>query len=695
MELAPDKRSQKDLDLFLASIESKLRGPFSSLDLTKTIQTPALRDPLTRHEYLERIALVMGKTDKITQSRIVIALLGLLDHDASNSTDVRTRGGTVAAAAGALSDLDNDADEDGAGAIDQDIYNILQQAQEAPTYEEWVRICASLVQGIMYEEGHEVEDGDNSNAEGKGNNASSGSNSMMGKEARKLLEKTTNEIIKRVADVQRATEYEEDDPNYVASDKADADPVGLAPYRYALLNSNLLERVVPETQAPSVHFTVNTRAEVLKMDARLEKAKADEERDHEAKQGTANPHPGASSAASNGNHGARALNGSSPPTAVLPGVRPGVKAAAAAASTSSQRPKSSMFMPAKKPAQVAAGKAGKTILHARKAGAAQALLMKGRAGGGAASKARVAPTIANAPGTTGGASNGGASGSATNSGGVGAFSSSKPGIPGMNRTALVGKGRAAALLGQRQQQQQSQQHRSAGAAKSKMVMMDVSEVADLTQQREHQQQQNPSAAATGKRKAAPHDDAPSRPTKQSKKATAASESSSVAAKSPAAALHEKARPAAADATHDPSTGKEALASAALTAYLAQQQQQKLANGGAAQTSQERPAHDTGTEGGGGGAASTSGGGLDWKDMLKQRSNRLSDDDRRRIQLFFVDQANPTPNDGESVHRIKLHEERAVDPATGLPIKETYYLELDYDTYTSRQSKKIKRYKEGQ
>jgi hypothetical protein len=691
MELASDMRSQKDLDLFLASIESKLRGPFSSLDLTKTIQTPALRDPLTRHEYLERIALVMGKTDKITQSRIVIALLGLLDHDASNSTDVRSRGGsTVAAAAGALTDLDNDADEDGAGAIDQDIYNILQQAQDATTYEEWVRICASLVQGIMYEEGHEDDDGDN-DAESKGNNASSGRNSMMGKEARKLLEKTTNEIIKRVADVQRATEYEEEDPNYVASDKADADPVGLAPYRYALLNSSLLERVVPETQAPCVHFTVNTRAEVLKMDARLEKAKADEERDHDAKQGTANPHPGASSAASNVNHGSQAVNGSSPPTAVLPGVRPGVKAAAAAASTSSQRPKSSMFMPAKKPAQVAVGKAGKTILHARKAGAAQALLMKGRAGGGAASKARVAPTTANAPSTTGGAS-----GTATNSGGVGAFSSSKPGTPGMNRTALVGKGRAAALLGQRQQQQ-SQQHRSAGAAKSKMVMMDVSEVADLTQQREQQQQQNPSVAATGKRKAAaPHDDAPSRPIKQSKKVSAASESSSASVKTPAAALHEKARPAAADATHDPSSGKEALASAALTAYLAQQQQQKLANGGAAQTSQERPAHGTGTEGGGGfGAASTSGGGLDWKDMLKQRSNRLSDDDRRRVQLFFVDQANPTPNDGESVHRIKLHEERAVDPATGLPIKETYYLELDYDTYTSRQSKKIKRYKEGQ
>jgi hypothetical protein len=44
-----------------------------------------------------------------------------------------------------------------------------------------------------------------------------------------------------------------------------------------------------------------------------------------------------------------------------------------------------------------------------------------------------------------------------------------------------------------------------------------------------------------------------------------------------------------------------------------------------------------------------------------------------------------------VYKMKLHEERTTDPKTGNAVKETYYLELDYSNFTSKQSKKVKRY----
>jgi hypothetical protein len=65
------------------------------------------------------------------------------------------------------------------------------------------------------------------------------------------------------------------------------------------------------------------------------------------------------------------------------------------------------------------------------------------------------------------------------------------------------------------------------------------------------------------------------------------------------------------------------------------------------------------------------------------------DDRLRVQQFFVNHYNPTPE--ITKYKLKLHEERTTDPNTGEPVKETYYLELDYTNFTSQQSKKTKRY----
>jgi hypothetical protein len=74
---------------------------------------------------------------------------------------------------------------------------------------------------------------------------------------------------------------------------------------------------------------------------------------------------------------------------------------------------------------------------------------------------------------------------------------------------------------------------------------------------------------------------------------------------------------------------------------------------------------------------------DWRQMLKERSNRLTPEDRSRIEQFFSN----TSQDGQQsgVIKMKLHEDRLPDR------KDTYYLELDYDNHTSKQSKKTKRY----
>lgn len=113
--------------------------------------------------------------------------------------------------------------------------------------------------------------------------------------------------------------------------------------------------------------------------------------------------------------------------------------------------------------------------------------------------------------------------------------------------------------------------------------------------------------------------------------------------------------------------------------VAQQQQQQ-------QQPQEAGSNDAGN---GAAAAGGDSSNQDWQVILKERSNKLSEEDRLRVEQFFTNRYNPTPN--EPIHKMKLHEERTTDPATGQAMKETYYLELDYNSFTSKQSKKIKRY----
>lgn len=80
--------------------------------------------------------------------------------------------------------------------------------------------------------------------------------------------------------------------------------------------------------------------------------------------------------------------------------------------------------------------------------------------------------------------------------------------------------------------------------------------------------------------------------------------------------------------------------------------------------------------------------------LLEKSNKLSDEDRQKIHEFFRDTSstNPHPVEGDpnDLWKVKLNEERTVDPTSGENVKETLYLELDYRTRQYKKTKKIKR-----
>ena len=560
-----------DLDAFLTLLESKVKGPFSSLELPKAISIAASRDQVPPTEFLRKLSQVIQKTDKITQVRLLIGLLGL-DPDTN----------------------DHDDEEGSNNNTDAQIYQILQKTQGAKLSEEWVRIVASLVQGIMFVEATpEDEQQDHDDAV----------RPCQGEEATKLLVKTCSEILQRIEKVERETNYESDDDTddkdiegarQRALDKADAEPT-LAPYRYALLNPQLLQMVIPETKSStkSPHFTINHDCKILSIDEEMEQTKAHEEKEHASNVGLVRTTTAA------GTNNPKSSKDAATPS--FPGFRSTTKTATSAnQKLASARPKSSMFMP-RKPGQKPV-MAKKTILHTRKAGAAQALLAKGRNRTAAAASSTTAKVSA---------------------------------IAGVRGRATASK---------------------LGNNRSKMRMLDVSEVQDL--KAKEQQREEMATGGGGRSK------------KALLMAMAGQKRKAGATADEPKAVRPKQEDTS-DTVKDPSskTASTDVASAALAAYQAQM-------AGAQKQQPSSSSNDTGAK-------------QDWQQMLQERSNRLSEQDRERVQQFFQDRFNPTPD--QPTYKMKLHEEKLVDPNTNLPVKETYYLELDYRTFTSTQSKKIKRY----
>ena len=111
---------------------------------------------------------------------------------------------------------------------------------------------------------------------------------------------------------------------------------------------------------------------------------------------------------------------------------------------------------------------------------------------------------------------------------------------------------------------------------------------------------------------------------------------------------------------------------------------------------------TAIKGGNGGAttgATTNNNGTQssWESLL-EKSNKLSDDDRQNIRQFFEQRTlnpasqlvRPEGTDESGVWRCKLNEDKTTDPQTGELVKETLYLDLDFNTLGYKKTRKIKK-----
>eukprot|EP00934_Nitzschia_sp_Nitz4_P007250 Nitzschia sp. Nitz4//scaffold159_size51929//44888//46519//NITZ4_006886-RA/size51929-processed-gene-0.56-mRNA-1//-1//CDS//3329537595//7240//frame0 len=252
-------KNEEDLDTFLTTIESKLRGPFSSLELANAVRTNAARGTLPPDQYLKNISQVISRTDKVIQSRMLIGMLGL---DLSEETTPV-------------------------------IFDILQQAQEAP--EEWVRATAGLIQGIMFQKTkHQQQDSDMEYGKGV-------VRSSRGQEATKLLKKLCEEVCSQVEET-----MQENHPTDADTISPDLN-ASFAPYHYSLVSSNYSELLFPECYGKNPHFQSLSDVDILQVDQNLEAKRAKEEQEHQgpvlmktnltsnASQDTAGTVPGATS----------------------------------------------------------------------------------------------------------------------------------------------------------------------------------------------------------------------------------------------------------------------------------------------------------------------------------------------------------------------------------------------------------------
>jgi len=205
--------TKEQADTFLTQIELKLKSPFSSLELAKSLIQQKDQSP---EEFLDSLAHVLHRTDKITQVRAVLGLLGF-------SSD---------------------------GEKYEKLMNIAKHTQEkSAKYEEWVRVVGGIVENLLSDEADEDNEERN--------------------EAYELLDKTCTAIIDQVLDTIKQSES-----STVARAKADADPI-LAPYRYAFVSPELREKILPK--GGHGHFVVRENAsDFLDIDSKIEATKLQE-----------------------------------------------------------------------------------------------------------------------------------------------------------------------------------------------------------------------------------------------------------------------------------------------------------------------------------------------------------------------------------------------------------------------------------
>lgn len=483
--------------------------------------------------------------------------------------------------------------------LDDEIQHVLTITQNGQLYEEWVRVISGVVEDILFRNDADPIDK---------------------REASRLVDKTSSEILYRLKELEKGTTSTGEETGLLSA-QSDSNPL-FVPYIYNLLSPSLVKAIIPDSKAHA-HFSINTDSEILHADMNMEIEKTKEEQDHHV----------AISTYSKSNM---------PPT---PSVGKETAVSVQLLKNSDQKlvstgvKSSSMFMPSKPHSGVGRGAVGtrtvlKPQLHQRKAGAAQALLSKGR-------RARI---IQSAP------------------------------ISGHSVTAAV------PTMGPRQiggRTAVTMASTSRGALKSKMKMIDVAEVQGLETKKQQevgnttaQQKALLTHNVSGRKR--PHEELG---TALKGRKNENSKSAAPPKKSSFENEHKSMVKTISNVSPTETGNAGELASAALLAYQSRTASMQPIEQSPSELNDDSSLNITKQQ--------------DWRELLQLRSNRLTEDDRQRIQQFFVDRYNPTP--GQRQYKMKLHEERINDALTGKAMKETYYLELDYETYTSTQTKKIKRY----
>ena len=676
-----NKTNDDRLDSFLTTIESKLRGPFSSLDLSKAVSTAALRPPSTTtqfgssaadndsndpaRKYLRDLSAVFGRTNKVIQCRMLIGLLGL--NDLRTTKKKPTNGG-------------GDDGDDSVQYLTPEILRILRGTQEGPLHEEWVRTTSGLIEGVMFRTKDGSEDGNSRE-------------SCRGNEAAKIIRETGTEVCEKVErqiqnvgvpyqgnqhrqqtqstelDQQAAkttTNTESKKPNSSTSAaaankrnrgfviekvKASSSPpiakkkekpptrikqepspavvarteptppdlnACFAPYRYRLIPTPVLNTIIPEFE--------------------LSKDNSN---------GTSNGDKG-SNGTSNGDYGSRISNSNchfqvNVAAKILQvDLRLEAQRAREHGSHAATKPKNQGDVRSKSNPTAVSGTGRTTALPP---GFRQPKKKRPTSLFNTTTKFRPQQTKTVLRGKRGGAQ--ALMKSGATAGGGGAV---------LNKLGSAGGGRFGGSGGVKRDPL-SRMGGGIGRS-SRMKMIDDDDVGDtLTKLQRSNATRNMTAAEL----------------RQSKRKRILEE-------------------AAQRGIHGSGGGA--------TSSFGNQQLRKKQRALASSASRGRPGMQrmaTKTEPKSPQPQEQQGQTPEWQSLLRDRSNKMSSEDKLRVRQFFTTtnaaerSSLLLPSEGGPVYKMKIHEERGKDPATGQEIKETFYLELNYDTGTSSQSKKVKRY----
>jgi len=680
----------EDLDAFLLLLESRLRADFTSPDLSRTISTQGTGagaaasalpsgNPSSPSKFLRLIGKVFHRAAKPIKLRALMSVLGLEPDRFIEKNGSSLQGNSIG-----YSGMQNKEPLDlEKRKTDSIVWELLSKAEQDD--EQWVRLVAGILRGIMFCSANEI---DHVLYATSNDSSTKLTASCRGKAAQKQLRKITEEVLQSLqkSSVEASKQLEkittkmqtksgdvgDESENIIRSllIKKDACPT-FVPFHYALLSSGSTQSIIPEIMDNS-HFSPNMNVDIFKIDAEVEEKRAEEESKEmqlQKNRSTALNVNGSMAGRSTGVGPGGRLNARVPSDAIMAGRMRGrfANISGRGGRSGSTDTASSLLRPSR-PGMI--GRGGRASSVVGRAG------MAGRALDG---RGRRLGTTGRIGGSTAGA-RGGMANRLDNAGRLGGGRASAVAasraplqrrVPGSTRAMLNASGRGGV---------------GTGGEPSKMKVIDVTEVEGLNRaqkEREKMEQQNSVEARKAERKRKLLEQAAKSGLKcnRDKRINVAPAATNEGHQSQNVNNNEDNGNEIQTRQEDPYSIPDGSFDVSLqsglesyTAGLENNTTQVHQNRNHEQKSHEQQ--------------------QGWESLL-EKSNKLSDQDRQNIHEFFENRktANPIPSadpNGDSVWKVKLNEEKTVDPQTGEVVKETLYLELDYRTFGFKKTRKIKR-----